>query len=66
MEGSRRRGVRLAADDGHLVLVVRAVIAIGDSLALPFGVDPMALPLARYRHDVAKYRPDAARDGPGF
>ena len=31
-----------------------------------FGVDPMALPLARYRHDVAKYRPDAARDGPGF
>lgn len=49
-----------------IVLVVRAVIAIGDSLAVPFGVDPMALPLARYRHDVAKYRSDAARDGPGF
>ena len=31
-----------------IVLVVRVVIAIGDSLALPFGVDPMALPLASF------------------
>ena len=31
-----------------VVLVVQAVIATGNSMARPFGTDPMGLPLARY------------------